>query len=240
MEALGRWGSNEVVHGYKGPLLLSLVAFVITFVATRTITRMIRAGRGPFHNVSSGGVHLHHSTPGVLLLVAGAFISIGADGRRPGTYLSAAMIGVGASLVLDEFAMIFHLQDVYWAQEGQLSVNVVSLAAACVGLGVAGVSPFGVRGLDDTTRLVRGSVAAALVIHLVFVAVAVLKGKYVSALLGLFLGPVAWARKFYSSRKIERATTCGRAVDARWGPVRERWADFIGGQPSEPNPTPPT
>ena len=55
--------------------------------------------------------------------------------KEPGTgILAALLVGVGASLVLDEFAMIFRLQDVYWSQEGQLSVNVVTLAAACVGL----------------------------------------------------------------------------------------------------------
>ena len=112
------WWHDEVVTGTKGPLLLALVAFVITFVATRGITRLIRAGKGPFHNMNSGGVHLHHATPGVILLVTGAFLSSGADGRSPWNYVSAALIGIGASLVLDEFAMIFHLQDVYWSQEG--------------------------------------------------------------------------------------------------------------------------
>jgi hypothetical protein len=36
--------------------------------------------------------------------------------------------------VLDEFALILHLQDVYWSGEGQLSVEAVSLVAACLGL----------------------------------------------------------------------------------------------------------
>ena len=70
---LTNWWDHEVVGGHKGPLLLAFVAFVVTFLATRTITRLIRAGRGPFHNMSSGGVHLHHSTPGTILLVTGAF-----------------------------------------------------------------------------------------------------------------------------------------------------------------------
>jgi hypothetical protein len=49
-------------------------AFVVTFVATRDITRMIRAGRGPFHDdVSSSGVHIHHAVPGIILLITGAF-----------------------------------------------------------------------------------------------------------------------------------------------------------------------
>jgi hypothetical protein len=38
MAWLNAWWQNEVVDGYKGPLLLSFVAFVVTFVSTRTIT----------------------------------------------------------------------------------------------------------------------------------------------------------------------------------------------------------
>ncbi|NNG38537.1 hypothetical protein HJ588_04505 [Flexivirga sp. ID2601S] len=250
MHWFAHWWTHEIVHGHKGPLLLALIAFVVTFLTTRTITRLIRAGKGPFHNLSSGGVHLHHSTPGTLLLVAGAFTAIGADGRTPLNYVSAAMVGVGASLVLDEFAMIFHLQDVYWAQEGQLSVNVVTLSAACVGLAVAGVSPVGVPGLSGTDRFVRGGVAAALVIHLVLVAITALKGKYPTALVGMFLAPLSWyaavrlarphspwARKFYSAKRIQHATRRADAFDERWYPMRKRWDDLIGGAPSEPDPT---
>src|SRR5262245_25562123 len=140
MAWVNTWWQHEVVHGYKGPLLLSFIAFVVTFVTTRSITRLIRDGKGPFHNISSGGVPMHHSTPGVILLIAGGFSAVGAPPLSVWIYFAAALVGIGASLVLDEFAMIFRLQDVYWTQEGQLSVNVVTLAGACVGLAAAGVS----------------------------------------------------------------------------------------------------
>lgn len=243
MEWLSRWWQDEVVHGYKGPLLLSFVAFVVTFLVTRMITRMIRAGRGPFHNISDGGVHLHHSTPGVLLLVTGAFGAVGAQLRSPWAYLFAVLVGVGASLILDEFAMIMHLQDVYWSQEGQLSVNIVTLAAACIGLSVVGVSP--VSGLGETARLVRGGVAVALVLHLLLVATTAAKGKYPTALIGLFVAPVTWvaavrlarptspwARRLYSASERARAEQRAVAFDDRWGPVRRHWDDFVGGTPS--------
>ncbi|NHN56683.1 hypothetical protein G9U51_12915 [Calidifontibacter sp. DB0510] len=245
MDWLARWWSVEVVHGVKGPLLLSFVAFVVTFLTTRTITRLIRAGKGPFHNLSNGGVHLHHSTPGVILLVAGGFSSVGAQGRSPLNYIGAALVGIGASLVLDEFAMIFHLQDVYWSQEGQLSVNVVTLAAACVGLGVVGVSPESATGLSDQATAVRGGVAAGLGVHLVLVVVTALKGKYPMALLAIFLVPLSvvgavrmarptsiWARRFYDVHRTAAAARRAQHEDRRWGPVRQRWDDLIGGAPS--------
>lgn len=244
---LSDWWQHEVVNGYKGPLLLSFTAFVVTFVTTRTITRLIRAGKGPFHNVSSGGVHMHHSTPGVVLLIIGGFTGVGAPPLSVWTYLAGLLVGVGASLVLDEFAMIFRLQDVYWSQEGQLSVNVVTLAAACVGLATVGVSP--VDDLPPEVAAVRYAAVAVLLVNFALVAITALKGKYPTALLGLFVGPVAWvaatrlarptspwARRRYSPAKRARAVRRAAAFDERWAPVRRHWDDFIGGTPTLADP----
>src|ERR1700760_463614 len=137
------WHRDEIAAG-KLPLMLCFLAFVVTFVLTRTITRLIRDGRGPFrNNVTSGGIHIHHAVPGIILLVIGAFTSLGATGLGWNSFAAVA-IGIGTSLVLDEFALILHLQDVYWSGEGQISVQVASLAAACLGLSLVGFSPFGV------------------------------------------------------------------------------------------------
>ncbi|WP_344997290.1 hypothetical protein, partial [Tsukamurella soli] len=252
MAWLDTWWNDEVVNGYKGPLLLSFVAFVITFATVRTITRMIRAGRGPFHNVSSGGVHMHHSTPGVLMLMLGAFMGVGSPPLSAWTYVAAVLIGVGSSLVLDEFAMIFRLQDVYWSQEGELSVNMVTLAAACVGLAATGVSPVAVNNLAAGAAVARTVVLLALVVHLVFVAVTVLKGKYPTALVGFFIEPVCWvaafrlarptspwARHRYSPEKMARAKQRAAEFDKRWAPVRAHWDDLVGGTPSQPDPGAP-
>jgi hypothetical protein len=242
---LSAWWQHEVVDGYKGPLLLSFTAFVVTFVSTRTITRLIRAGKGPFHNVSSDGVHMHHSTPGVLLLILGGFAGVGSPPLSVWTYVAGVLIGIGASLVLDEFAMIFRLQDVYWSQEGQLSVNVVTLAAACVGLAAVGVSPVRVHDAAGHGIAVRIGAVVWLLIHLVLVAITALKGKYPTALIGLFVSPVTWvaavrlarptspwARRRYSPKKIADAQQRAAAFDDRWSPVRRHWDDFIGGTPT--------
>lgn len=245
MAWLGNWWQMDVVDGYKGPLLLSFVAFVVTFVTTRTITRMIRAGKGPFHNVSTGGVHMHHSTPGVLLLILGGFMGVGSPPLSVWTYLAGLLVGIGASLVLDEFAMIFRLQDVYWTQEGQLSVNMVTLAAACVGLAVVGVSPVKVNGMSEHVAALRYGAVVALLIHFVLVAVTALKGKYPTALIGLFVSPITWvaavrlarptspwARWRYDPEKLDRAKRHTAEFDRRWAPIRRHWDDFIGGTPT--------
>ena len=61
--------------------------------------------------------------------------------------ICAAFFGLGTALVLDEFALILHLDDVYWAEEGRLSVDAVAIATGISGLLLLGGVPL----LDDLT-----------------------------------------------------------------------------------------
>src|SRR3954454_25122640 len=119
--------------GVNVPLLVLFAAFVLTFLVTRTITRMIRAGSGPFHdNVSTSGVHVHHAVPGIILLVIGGFTAVATYTSSAWIIVAALLVGIDTLLVLDNFALILHLQDVYWPDEGRISVEMVSLAVACL------------------------------------------------------------------------------------------------------------
>src|SRR5579875_356552 len=150
MDWLGHWWHRDILAAQKLPLMLCFLAFVLTFAVTRTITRLIRSGRGPFRDqVTSSGTHIHHAVPGLILLIGGAFVAVAASGLL---WPSVAAVGVGSgvSLVLDEFALILHLSDVYWTAEGRVSVDLVSLAAACLGLALVGFSPIGVDQVGST------------------------------------------------------------------------------------------
>jgi hypothetical protein len=237
----------------KLPLMLCFVAFVVTFVVTRVITRAIRDGRGPFRNqVTASGTHIHHSVPGIILLIIGAFTAIGGPDSLGWRSFAAVLVGIGTSLVLDEFALILHLQDVYWSGEGQLSVEAVSLTAACLGLALAGFSPFGVRDIDNIELTLRLTATGVLSADGVLSFICVLKGKYRTALFGLFLPPVAvlgairlarptsiWARLRYRGKRLERATHRAADFDRRWTPLQTDWTNFVGGKPSQPNPPAP-
>jgi hypothetical protein len=236
--------------GVNVPLLVCFSAFVVTFLATRTITRMIRAGKGPFHdNVSGSGLHVHHAVPGIILLVAGAFIAVATSASGSAWAIAAALlVGVGTSLVLDEFALILHLQDVYWADEGRISVEMVSLAMACLGLAVVGLTPFDFTGFEGgaESAITIGIVVAAILWCIV---VSVMKGKYKLALFGAFIPLVAlvaalrlarpgsrWAKRRYGSAKLARAEARAERYDARFGPATAWLSDFVAGRPSEPDP----
>src|ERR1017187_5760362 len=163
------WWHGDVIAAGKLALMLCFLAFVVTFVTTRTITRMIRDGRGPFRNqVTAGGTHIHHAVPGIILLIIGAITAIGGPGSLGWRSFAAVAVGTGMSLVLDEFALILHLQDVYWCGEGRLSVEAVTLTAACLGLALVGFSPFGIQGASGIERSVRLSATVLLLIDGVF------------------------------------------------------------------------
>ncbi|HLI84586.1 MAG TPA: hypothetical protein VKV17_11745 [Bryobacteraceae bacterium] len=124
--------------------LVATVAFFLSFAIVRLLTHSIRAGRGPFHNIQAGGLHIHHLVWGILLLLIvgyGWLSQIGSDirGRShwPGRIMSL-LYGVGAALTLDEFALWLNLQDVYWQRQGRESVDAVLLFGTLLVIGVLG------------------------------------------------------------------------------------------------------
>src|SRR5450631_2268501 len=108
---MASWWHRDVIAAGKLPLMLCFLAFVVTFVVTRTITRMIRDGRGPFRNqVTASGTHIHHSVPGIILLIIGAFTAVGGPGSLGGRSSAAGGVGMGTSLVLEGFSLTLHLK----------------------------------------------------------------------------------------------------------------------------------
>ncbi|MGW2280604.1 hypothetical protein [Streptomyces sp. NPDC001770] len=253
---MGHWWHTNIIEPGKLPLLLALAAFVLTFAITRTITRMIRAGKGPFRNITPGGVHVHHVVPGVVLSVLGGF-GAAASGQHGVTAMVFAVIfGIGAGLVLDEFALILHLDDVYWTEQGRQSVEMVVLTTSLVLLALAGFSPLGVDELTDEQENGRLGLVLTMVVNFLFVLIALFKGKARMAVVGALVPFVAligalrlarpaspWARRFYGRRHKARARAVLRAYhhDVRWAGPRRRFQDLIGGAPDRvplPGPKP--
>ncbi|MGW0827595.1 hypothetical protein [Streptomyces sp. NPDC002845] len=249
---MGQWWERNIVEPGKLPLLLALTAFVLAFLITRLITRLIRAGKGPFGNVSSGGLHIHHVVPGVVLTVVGGFGAVASSRHGFGGAVFAVLFGIGAGLVLDEFALILHLADVYWTEEGRKSVEAVALTAALVGLVLGGFLPFGVNDLSEEELQNRGGVVVSVAGNFLFVLLALSKGKVRLAIFGAIIPFLAlvgavrlarpaspWARRFYRRRPRARARSMLRAYrhDRRWAGPSRRVQDWIGGRP-DPEPAP--
>ena len=104
--------------------LISWLAFTGTFAGLRAVTYSIRDGKGPFRNISVGGEHLHHYMWGIGLLSGVGAIAVHGDDehrRHPGV---AVAYGSGLALIVDEFALLLDLKDVYWAKQGRISIDL--------------------------------------------------------------------------------------------------------------------
>ncbi len=248
---MGHWLQRNIIEPGKLPLLLALTAFVLTFLITRVVTRMIRAGKGPFGNVSAGGTHIHHVVPGVVLTVLGGFGAVASGRYGFGSAAFAVVFGIGAGLVLDEFALILHLADVYWTEAGRQSVEVVVVTAALVGLVLAGFTPFGVNDVSQEELQDRGGVISTVAVNFLFALLVLTKGKARMAIFSVIVPLVGligvvrlarpgspWARRLYRRRPRARARAILRAYrhDRRWAAPRRRFQDLIGGRPDPVDP----
>jgi len=123
---------------WRERLFLASVGFLVAFGIVRGVTHMIRAGVGPFHNIGSGTLHIHHLVWGILLLLVVGYAWLIAPGSGWFANLAAVAYGVGAALTLDEFALWVNLQDVYWERQGRESIDAVVIFASLLSIGVWG------------------------------------------------------------------------------------------------------
>jgi hypothetical protein len=240
--------TDYVYEAGKEPLLLMLIAFLVTFLLTRAYTRTARErGWGSTH---VGDVHMHHVVVGIVLMIAAGVIEFGFSPSEVFGEWLAILFGVGTALTLDEFAMVFHLDDVYWSPEGRGSVDAVVTAVVVLLLGFVTTAPFGADNGEETASgfwLVIG-------LNVVMVVVTFLKGKLKLALVGVLFPPLAflgavrlakprswWARRFYDpegsgrrARKYARSVRREAKRRKRWQAREARLYDLLGGAPSRP------
>jgi hypothetical protein len=113
----------------EAALLNLFAAFVATFGGARAVTHLIRAEVGPLRNLRVGRRHIHHFVPGILVSLLAGGSSIVLRHETADQWL-AVPFGAGAALVLDEAALLLALEDVYWSEEGVLSVQAALATVA--------------------------------------------------------------------------------------------------------------
>jgi hypothetical protein len=233
---------THVYGGGREPAFLMLVAFILTLAGTRFYTRMARRrGWGSAH---IGNVHVHHLVPGIVLAFVAGGLAVALSPDESGLAVLAIVFGGGAALVLDEFAMLLHLDDVYWTEEGRLSIDACLAAVAFLALAIVATFPPPTdRGADRFGRVLGDGL---IVLVAALVVITFLKGKLKLGLFGIVFVPLsvvgalrlakptsAWARWFYpeDGRRRRRSEARSASRDERWVHRRERLYDLIGGAP---------
>jgi hypothetical protein len=226
----------------REPAFLVLLAFILTLAGTRFYTRMARV-RG-WGSAIVGDVHVHHLVPGIVLSLVAGGLALALEPREFWVAILAAAFGAGAALVLDEFAMLLHLDDVYWTTEGRLSIDACVAAIAFLALAALATFPLSSDSAGD--RLGRSIADGLIVLNICLVAVTVLKGKLKLGLFGIVLPPLSlvgslrlakptsvWARLVYpdNGRRLRRSQERFTVRETRWGERRQRFYDLIGGTP---------
>jgi len=252
-----------VIDTGRLPLFAFLLSVIAGFLIARLTTRLIRSGlRWKPRNVVVGDVHVHHAVLGVILMVVGGVMGLAVPVEPIGWRTTAAVVfGLGTAALLDEFALVLRLKDVYWSTEGRLSVDAVFVAIAMTGLVLLGFRP---AGLDDFLEAAGQGTGAAwalaislTAINLTLATITIMKGKVLTGLFGVFLWPLLavgaarlarptspWARWRYhrtgtaAAVKLTRAQRREHRVRRPMRRTITALGDLIAGRP-DPAPTSP-
>lgn len=239
---LGDAYRSRIADNGREPLFLLLVGLIGSFLFIRFSVRMIRRGVSWWPgNVNPGGLHIHHVVFGQAMMLVGGIGSFAVRGGVVAHNLLAVLFGIGCGLVLDEFALVLHLEDVYWSEQGRKSVDAVILAVAVIGLLLIGEAPLG--GFAGGVSGEQIGVAAVL---LGFVVVCLIKGKVWTGLIGVMMPPVAiigalrlarpaspWSRWRYHSRprRLARSERREDRVHRRLVAFKTTLTDAVAGAP---------
>ncbi|MEV0716128.1 hypothetical protein [Asanoa sp. NPDC050611] len=258
---MGNWFAQRIVESGRLPLFCFFAGFIVTFAFIRFSVRMIRANVKWWPgNVTPGGQHIHHVVFGVIfMIVAGVTgFALNTDNTAANAVF-AGLFGLGAALVLDEFSLILHLDDVYWSEKGRTSIDAVFIAIAFTGLLLLGVRPIGVDNITEARTAGESTVTAwlvgtvALVLNFLLAGITLIKGKIWTGLIGLFIpililvGAIRlarphspWARWRYqrdkprARRKMARAIVRERRIRTPMIAGKDWVQNMIAGRPDTP------
>jgi hypothetical protein len=223
-------------------MMWMFLAILITFLVTRTVTRLIRSGSGTsagLGNIRIAGNHVHHQVFGILIIIGTGIVLVSETPKGAALDAAAAVFGVGVGLTVDEFALWLHLEDVYWTNAGRKSVDAIFCVLVITGTLIGGASF--VTGRVGTAAW--WSSISVIAVNLLLCVICLLKGKVVTGVIGIFVGVIAlvgairlakpgswWAMKRYANRP-RRAGRAARRYDQRHDERWNRLRDLVAGPP---------
>lgn len=136
---VARTGYREV-STRENAMFNLLTSFVGSFMLARAVTALLRSRPrvGPFRSLQVGRRHIHHFVPGIVLAFSAGAAGIVTRDEELEPKL-AVPFGIGMGLTLDESALLLELDDVYWSEEGVVSVQIgLAVAAMLAAVALAG------------------------------------------------------------------------------------------------------
>jgi len=233
----------------KRALVFLLLGFILSFTTVRLVTRRARAGERDGQRggsiVTPGGLHVHHSVFGIIGMIVFGILEFAMQPSTPLLEFFAFAFGTGAALTLDEFALILHLEDVYWTGQGRQSIDAVILGGTFMTLLLTGLLPTTILEVGDFITLSRWAAFALILSAAAFVIVCYLKGKPFMGTIGIFVLPVAvigavrlarpgspWAHFRYRTAPAQLERARRREEDlSHWQQRKHAVWDLIGGKP---------
>ena len=245
------WYQRVLVDTGRSAALWALIGFLATFAITRGVTRRIHSRTvlrrtGSRQRAAAGRLHRRRPRPppgvGHPPRAGRRDPRAPLRPRAPWRDLLAGLFGAGAALALDEFALWFHLDDVYWGDEGRKSVDAVLIAAVLGIVLLLQATPVGPR---PGQGLATGGYVALVLLHLATAAACIGKGKIATALVGVVVPIVAtvgalrlakptsvWARRGYTEAKLARAANASGTGTGSGTTVS--WTSSAGGPTTGP------
>jgi hypothetical protein len=239
---------DQLSDNSRQGLFLVLVGFLVSFGFIRLSTRLMRSPRVPWWPgsiVSDGGVHIHHLVFGIGLMIGAGTLGFWFFDTHPWLEVCALVFGIGVGLTIDEFALLVHLDDVYWSEEGRSSIDATVVAVAAMILIFLGVRPFDIA-TGTAADLIGSIVFALLVLGLVSICFA--KQRLWHGAFGFFIFPLAlyaavrlgkpsspWARWRYGARNPGKQAEAEERFrpDRRTERLKNAFRDLVGGATKE-------
>ena len=122
-----RVGMNIPASSTRHLARLTFVAFLLTFIAARTLVILIMTRKVPDLFLNLGGTHVHHLNYGIFLLATVAGVLLFAPLNTAQRSFCALLYGVSMALTFDEFGMWLHLGGSYW-QRASFDAVIVLLS----------------------------------------------------------------------------------------------------------------
>jgi hypothetical protein len=142
----------------------ALLAFIVTFIAARTLVFLIMSRRIPNLYFFLRGTHVHHLNYGIFLLAAvGGFVLFNAPSGR-WLRLSAFAYGIAMALTFDEFGMWLHLGGSYW-QRASVDATIVVAALLAFIAYARSIRTFGAKHIRIFCVLAVAVVLFAVVLY---------------------------------------------------------------------------